>query len=202
MKGVYQHYHLADGEVKRKGSAALSVVEFKREKDPLTYIQLAMEGAAISDGKYVRLHVNGELMMSDTDMEKRSNRVFCSRAMGRVLVAGLGIGLVLYNIMDKPEVTEIIVIEKYQDVIDLVSPYFNSPKIKIICADIMEWKPTKGEKFDSMYFDIWPDACTDNLKQIRFLHNRFKYFKNRSNPNCYMDSWMKNYLQRLKSQNH
>lgn len=198
MKGLYEHYSLGDREVKKVGSAALSTVEFKRQNDPLGYLRIAMDGFPISDGKYVRLYINHELVMSDTDMEKLSNRVFCSAANGRVLIAGLGIGLVLYNIMDKPEVTEIIVIEKFQDVIDLVAPYFISPKIKIICADIMEWKPSKPEKFDTIYFDIWPSINTDNLEEIKVLHNRFKHFVNRANPKHYMDSWMKRYLQNLR----
>lgn len=195
MNGVFNHFNLNVGDRKQIGVASLSAFEFSRKKDPIYFMRAAMNGMAVYDGKYIRLHVNGELMMSDTDMEKQSNRLFVNKANGRVLVAGLGIGLIVNNVMPKiesGEITELIVIEKYKDVIDLISPYFQNDKIKIIAADIFKWKPEKGEKFDTIYFDIWPTICTDNLKEITFLHNSFKNKLNRSNPYC----WMKERLQK------
>jgi hypothetical protein len=124
-------------------------------------------------------------------MERSSNREFVRNANGKVLIAGLGIGLIIHNILEKENVSHITVIEKHKDVIDLVSPYFKSKKITFICADILEWLPPVGEKFDIIYFDIWPTICGDNMKEISMLHNRFKNKLNRSNPDCWMDSWMK-----------
>ncbi len=112
------------------------------------------------------------------------------------MIAGLGVGLIINAIQNKKEVSEIIVIEKYKEVIDIVSDKF--PSVKVICADINEWMPTKEEKFDTIYFDIWPDIVTDNLDEIKFLHNKFKNKLNRSNPNCWMNSWMKEFLQDRK----
>jgi spermidine synthase len=145
--------------------------------------------AAVREGKYVRLNINGSLYMSDTQMEKRSNAGFVRNANGNVLIAGLGIGLIIAPLLSRENVTKITVIEKYQDVIDLVAPNFTSDKLEIICADILEWRPSKGQKFDTIYFDIWPDVCTDNLEEINFLHRRFKSKLNRENPNAFMDSW-------------
>lgn len=188
--------------VEEKGVAKISNYEFV--EDPLYNLRMLRDGGSMfimRGGKYVRLHVNGELMMSDTDMEKTSNREFIYYAHGKVLIAGLGIGLVLKNILNKEEVTEVIVIEKYQDVIDLVAPKFDNPKLKIICADINEWKPAKGEKFNVIYFDIWPNICEDNLDEIKVLHNRFKNSVDRTDPNCWMNSWMKEYLQAKRREN-
>jgi spermidine synthase len=139
-------------------------------------------------------------MMSDTDMEHRTNWTACNKARGKVMIAGLGLGMILTAILKKPEVESVLVVEKYQDVIDLVSPHFNSPKLSIICADILDWKPAKGMKFDAIYFDVWPDICTDNLKQINLLHHRFKYFLNRENPSCWMGSWCQELLRAKKRQ--
>lgn len=200
MKGVFERYDLKVGEVKEKGLARLSCFEFKRENDPLSYMRMAMDGMAVRDGKYMRLSVAGQLMMTDTDMEKRSNQEFCQRSNGRVLVAGLGIGLIIHNIWGKlisGEVSELIIVEKYQDTIDLISPYFQHPNIKYICHDIFDYKPLKEERFDTIYFDIWPEICIDNLGEIRSLHNSFKNKINRGNPKSWMNSWMKEALQRL-----
>ena len=149
-------------------------------------------------GDYTRLKVGSELMMSDTLMERRTNGDFIIKANGRVLIACLGLGLIIHNIIDKDIVKEIIVIEKYQDVIDLVAPKFNHPKLKIICADIFEWKPERSEKFDTIYFDIWPTISTENLPQMAILSNRFKSYLNRKNEQRFMDSWLKKHLQNRK----
>lgn len=197
MEGVFNHYGMKVGEVKKIGQTAISTFEYKAKDNALWHMRTAMNGIRPpEDGKYVRLHVNGELMMSDTAMEKDSNRGFINAANGEVLIAGLGIGLIIYNALLNPEVKHITIIEKYQEVIDLVKPFFENTRITIIHADIMEWRPAKAKKYDTIYFDIWPTICTDNLKEIKFLHNAFKGKLNRTNPDCWMNSWMKEKLQR------
>ena len=188
-------------EVITKGIATISNFEFKNTDDPLFNLRAIRDGGSmfyLRDGKYVRLHINSQLVMSDTGLEKQSNSQFVKFANGKILIAGLGIGLIIKNILQKENITEIVIIEKYQDVIDLVSPKFNDARIKYICADIFTWKPNKDEKYDTIYFDIWPEISEDNLTDIKKLHNKFKYHINRSNPNHYMNSWMKEYLQRQK----
>lgn len=194
IKGVVPYFPKAE----KQGVAQISHIEFDESKDYMFNLRAVRDGGSMFrmyNGKYVRLHINGELMMSDTAMERISNKDFMDNAKGRVLIAWLGLGLIISNIIDKPEVTEVVVIEKYQDVIDLVSPKFANPKLKVICADIDEWRPEKGEKFDTIYFDIWADITTDNLSHISKLHNSFKGFKVKGG---WMDSWMKAYLQKLK----
>lgn len=184
-----------------KGVAKITQFTFESSKDPLFNLRAVRDSGRMFqmyDGDYVRLSVNGQLMMSDTGMERISNVDFITKANGKVLVAGLGIGMIILNILDKKDVSEVIVIEKYQDVIDLVEPKISHPKLKIICADIFEYKT--NEKFDTIYFDIWPEITVDNLEEIKLLHNRFKSKVNRSNPNHFMNSWMKEFLQKRKRQ--
>jgi hypothetical protein len=183
-------------EEQAQGVASISYVELSAADAAMGNLHTVREGGwlfYVKPGKYVRLHVNKELMMSDTDMERRSNADFIRAAKGTVLIAGLGIGLVLKNMLDKPEVTSVVVIEKYQDVIDLVGPKFNNPKLQIICADIDEWLPAPGTKFDTIYFDIWPDINEDNYKHIKKLHARFRKFKA---PDGWLDSWMREFLKK------
>ena len=152
----------------------------------------------VGEGTFVRLIVDGTLMMSDTHMERRTNEAFVSKAHGDVMIAGLGIGLILNALEDKVksgEVKSITVYEKYQDVIDLVLPKYKHLPIKVICKDILEYRPEKGETYDTIYFDIWPCITDDNLSQIKILHNRWKF---RKREGAYMDSWMKAYLQKAR----
>lgn len=197
VKGVVDLY----GEHETKGNITISRYEFKNENDFLYNMRLAREGnlwMKMYDGHYVRMHVGRELMMSDTVMERNSNRDFIDKAHGKVLIGGLGIGMVLRNILDKKEVESVVVIELSQDLIDLVGPRFVHPKLTIINGDIFSWVPEKGTKYDSLYFDIWPDISTENLPEIAKLHNKFKNYRNRDNPKSFMESWMQDYLRKEK----
>lgn len=193
VKGVRPLY-MGDEE---KGIAKIKLFEFKHKDDFMFNFRAARKDPMfiVRDGEYVQLSVKGQLMMSDTGMERISNKAFINNSKGHVLVAGLGIGLIIHNILSKEDVASITIIEKYQDVIDLIAPKFNDPRLKYICADIFEWKPEKGSKYDTIYFDIWPEICTDNLNQITTLHNKFKSFKAKDG---WMNSWMKEYLQNQK----
>lgn len=75
----------------------------------------------ITPGDYVSLEHCGSVLMSNTPMEKRTNEDFVTNAHGKVLIGGLGIGLILLAIQDDPMVDKITVVEKNQEVIDLVA---------------------------------------------------------------------------------
>ena len=164
------------------GIAAVSHYEISK----LDALRDSMHGMYTEPKKIAILKVGGQVMMSDSTNEERSNRTAVWKAQGDMLIAGLGLGMILHPILANPKVTSVTVIEKYQDVIDLILPTIESPKLTVICADIMDWKPAKGTRFDCIYFDIWADICTDNLKQINTLHQRFKGFKK---PEGWMTSW-------------
>lgn len=198
MEKVVQLFNLKEGEILEQGIAKLSVLNFNRKSMGLDYLRMLREDPIFycSEGEYIRLFVNNQLMMSDTNMERLTNQDFVNNAKGRVMVAGLGIGLIIHNLRNKVEsgeITEIVIFEKYQDVIDLVRPFYKDLPITYICQDILEYKPTKEDMFDTIYFDIWPKINTDNLVQIKKLHNTWKF--RRKKPNSFMDSWMKKRLQ-------
>ena len=182
-KGVAKVKHFTVNESESQ------ITAFQSMQHPLAFVR---------EGRYAKLLVGNTLMMSDTSMERQSNCEFVRRAHGRVLVAGLGLGLILFPLVDRPEVEHITVIEKYQDVIDLVGPSLKEKfgdRLEIVCADIFDWRPTKGTKYNVIYFDVWPDICLDNLKEMEKLHRGFSRFLNRKGPLPWMDSWMKKGLQ-------
>jgi hypothetical protein len=152
-------------------------------------------GNYVPAGRYAKLKVNGFLVMSDTSMEHQTNWEFVDEARGNVLVAGLGLGMILHPVLAKPEVLSITVIEKHADVISLVGPTVTNPKLTILNADIYEWKPEKGAKFDTLYFDIWAEQSTDTLEDMRKLHMRFRSFKAKDG---WMNSWRRDELRARK----
>jgi hypothetical protein len=92
----------------------------------------------IPAGVYRRLSCDNEVVMSNTPMEIRTCEAFIERATGRILINGLGLGMVLHAILQKPDVTHVTVIEKSQDVMNLVSKAFaHDPRVEIILADAL-----------------------------------------------------------------
>ncbi|MDR8350775.1 hypothetical protein FPK35_22890, partial [Acinetobacter baumannii] len=92
----------------------------------------------IPAGEYRRLSYNSDVVMSNTPMEIRTCMDFIERATGHVLINGLGLGMVLNAVLMKADVTHVTVIEKEQDVINLVAASFADDKrVEIICADAM-----------------------------------------------------------------
>ena len=202
MEGVYNIFSLKENETKNLGIATLRSFSISNEESNVYNLRALLNGNGgfdcVTAGQYVKLSVNNILMMSDTDMEKRTNYEFISNAKGDVMIAGLGIGLILHNLENKVktgEVKSITVYEKYQDVIDLITPYYKHLPITVKCEDILNYLPPKEETYDTIYFDIWPTIDTDNLKDIRVLHNRWKFHKRQDG---WMDSWVKQKLQNMK----
>ena len=195
IRGVADLYQ----KIETKGCATIKRFTFKESENPMYNLRAVRDGGymfRIFDGDYVSLHVDGQLMMSDTPMERFTNKDFVQSAKGRVMIAGLGVGLIINEILKKDDVTEVIVLEKYQEVIDLVSPKFSDPRLKIIHADCFTYTFPKTEKFDTIYFDIWPDISTDNLEDMKILHQRYKTRK--LSKDSYMESWMRGYLRKQK----
>lgn len=157
--------------------------------------------ARVKEGRYAQLRVSRTLMMSDTQMERRSNTGLILNARGHVLVAGLGIGMVIPPLLARPEVTRVTVVEKYGDVIALVEPPLRqylgdaAAKLEVVEQDIFDFLPPKGLRYDTVYFDIWPDICLDNLEEMERLHRRFA---RRKQPGAWMDSWQRTRLRDMK----
>jgi predicted membrane-bound spermidine synthase len=92
-----------------------------------------------------------------------------------------------------PRVEHVTVVEREPDVIALVGPVFAtqlaSGRLEIVEADIFSWRPPRGVRYDTIYFDIWPDIAVGNLPAIARLHRRFGRRVNRANPDAWMGSW-------------
>lgn len=164
-----------------KGDWLIDAFEIDREGARWHNLRCAMNGnpdGYVREGHYKRLvHKQRGTIMSNTDMEVATNREAYANATGRVLINGLGLGMILEAILSKPDVTYVRVIEAEQDVIDLVGPTFaNDPRVEIIHADAMEYLPAKGERFDYVWHDIWDAICTDNLDQMTTLSRRYSRF--------------------------
>ena len=102
-------------------------------------------------------------IMQDTTKEYRECQSFVNAAHGDVLIAGLGLGCVHIPLLTNINVDSVTIVEKYQEVIDLV--WQHCPKdgrFRIIHDDIYTWTPDKH--FDVAWFDSWiaEDTTVEN----------------------------------------
>lgn len=117
-----------------------------------------------------------EVIMSDTPDELWDMVDPIREATGRVLIAGLGLGVVLNGVLMNPAVTHVDVIELSEDVLALVKTHYEQKypgKITFIQANILEWIPPKDAHWNYAWFDIWDGLCTDNLPEMGMLHRRY-----------------------------
>lgn len=154
----------------------------------------AARGNYVPPGDYVRLRVGPTYVMSDTPMERRSNLEVVRRAHGRVLIAGLGLGMILGPILRKSEVESVTVVEVSRDVVNLIAPRWADPKLTVIGGDIWEYSPRLGE-LNTVYFDIWPLRSRDNLPQMAELRRRALCWLDPKDPSGWVGSWYETELQ-------
>lgn len=145
----------------------------------------------ISPGTYTRLMYRGQVIMSDTDLEKRTNQEFIMHAHGDVLLGGLGIGLVLMEIQEKKDVKTITVLEKSKEVIQMVGEQLNlNEKVKIIQADVFEWEPRECDYFNTIYMDIWPCINQDiYFNQMEPLIEKYQRYLDHNDQNSIISCW-------------
>ncbi len=171
------------------------VESFEVEENELSQrISFFKTGRGVPAGSYKRLMRGGTCVMSNTPDEIRDFMPFVYKAKGNVLINGLGLGVLLTKLLSMPEITSITCIEASEDVIKLVSPYFNDARLTIIHGDAYAYTPPKGVKYDAVWHDIWDYICSDNLPQMAKLHQKY------ARKTHYQDSWGKRLCQKqLKS---
>ena len=163
--------HLREG---KKGAWSLRKFTISEKEAKFDQLRCAIYGKssrAVEAGEYWKLTENGYIYMTNTPAEVRDHYGFIHSASGSVLIAGLGLGMVVQALLDRGKCERIVVVEKSQDVIDLVGPCYDDPRVEIVCSDIFDYRPT--EHFDYAWFDIWPEISGDNYPQMKRLHRKF-----------------------------
>lgn len=91
------------------------------------------------------------------------------KSAGKVLVAGLGLGLVVHELLDNSDVDSITVIERNKDVIDLISPLLPEAKdveFQIINKDFYDFIHESEEDFDRIIVDLWTSGSIEETRKI------------------------------------
>ena len=159
-----------------------NIRKFKIEK----FILSPDKNKVITPGNYTQLskvtwasiHLGVECVMADYDAELFTHMNFIQKARGRVFVSGLGLGCVLRGLLLKDDVTRIDVVEKNQEVIDLVCPFVSKyERLNLRKMDVLKIK-LNGESWDYGWHDISTDGNKGLAKKhaaiIAMLHSRIK----------------------------
>lgn len=122
--------------------------------------------------------------MVDSPYEWYAMGEYSMRAHGpRVLVGGLGLGLILHHLTMRRDIDEITVVEVSGDVIQIISPYIpRDQRIGIIQGDIFDVIPrlaSEGREFDTIIIDIWAGRDYEFVEDFRRLRSTlYKYYAN------------------------
>lgn len=82
-----------------------------------------------------------------------ANASYAEQASGKVLLAGLGLGLVNHELEKNPLVTDVTVVEIEQNVASLVAPYLPKRTV-VVVDDFFNFVKKVSTKFDTVLMDI------------------------------------------------
>lgn len=123
-------------------SGDVSVERFEVE-DGFGLMRDFMLGRGTRPGQYTAIKRGGKMWMSDTRAEFRDASNFIWNAKkpgGRVLVNGLGLGIVIGHLLECDEIEHIDVVEIDEDVIRLVAPSFECDRVTVHHGDALDMK--------------------------------------------------------------
>lgn len=93
----------------------------------------------------------------------------------RILVNGLGLGLVVHGALSDKTVAHIDIVENNEEIIKLIGQFFEGDSRVIIHhADAYKIRWPLGTCWDIVWHDIWPEISDENLPGMKKLMRKYK----------------------------
>jgi hypothetical protein len=131
------------------------------------------------------------VMMSDYPDEKITNQNFIDNAHGDVLIFGLGLGLIIFPLLDEEDVRSITIVEMDPELPNLVGPIIkqmdSSSKVNILHGNAFDYADKLNQKYDTIYFDIWARITDESFDEMEKLHEMYRPLL--KSEDGYIDSW-------------
>ena len=160
-----QPYYLVYGQDCPPGQYTALV----RYADGVPEIGETMDGSSYLSGHEVMTDLPGEIVDHYEVMEQIRSRG------GRILVHGLGLGLILKFALAQPNVTGVDVVELNRDVIDLVAHHYDSdPRLQVHLGDAFTYEWPEEARWTVAWHDIWDNYLLVNLEEMERLRHRFE----------------------------
>lgn len=167
------------------GDAEIRTITITEQDARFSSMRAALKGRGrVTAGDYTGLYIRGHLWMSDTTDEQRDHVEFLRHtdAMDakRVLVNGLGLGMVVRALCHIDSVEIIDVVDNHPDVIALVGPLVTAygaehgKTVNVHLGDAHTPVATfpKGAEWDSAWHDIWQTICADHWDSMKTVKRR------------------------------
>jgi hypothetical protein len=133
--------------------------------------------------RHPRTDTCGVTWMSDTRAEiyehaPMLNKLdLCARfgQAKRILINGLGLGLVANAALAYPRVEHVDVVEYDPEIVELVGQFLTTdPRVTIHLGDAYNISWPRGTRWDLAWHDIWPEISDDNLPGMARLGRKYK----------------------------
>ena len=148
-------------------------------------------GRGCPAGAYTGLWIANYLWMSDTPDERRDHIEFVLDVLRarrtRILVTGLGLGMVVRGLATVPSVTHIDVVENDLDVVALVGPLVTAyaaergTQVRVHTGDALAgwralpaWDDEPTWRADAAWHDIWPTICADHWADMKAIKRAYR----------------------------
>ena len=138
-----------------KGTAKIDITNYKKD----IYLMEGVGGYTFfkvkNKIKVTILKINNKVVMVDDPLHWIGMEELAKHSTGKVLVAGLGLGLIIYHLIKNKKVESIDIFEINPDVIYLVSPLLpKDDRINIIHDDFFK-EPFRKKEYDTIILDLW-----------------------------------------------
>lgn len=171
--------------IKKSGDWELKefTVTAEDEKVEMMRAMFSTNGRYVPQGKYLMLTRGSVTVMSNTPNELDDHKDFIYECVKlakekdiNVLIAGLGMGCVVDDLLKTIDNININIVELSQDVINITAPkYADTKNVKIIQGNIfdIDLKELPEKHYDIAWFDIWDYICGDNVEEFKKLRQKF-----------------------------
>tara|TARA_R110000796_G_scaffold252406_1_gene386621 strand:+ start:1473 stop:1940 length:468 start_codon:yes stop_codon:yes gene_type:complete len=123
------------------------------------------------EGKFTYLRNKNFLVMSNEDNLTKFYE-FLKEVEGKVLILGLGLGYCVKYLLKYNDISSILVIEKDQEIIDLIKPFLKDERLTIKQGDAFTYEIE--EEYNTIINDIWYYICEETNNENNRLRNKFK----------------------------
>jgi hypothetical protein len=162
-----------------------------RYEDGSPEIGETMDGATYLGGHEVMTDLPGEIEDHADVMEAIRTRG------GRILIHGLGLGLIVKFALAQPNVTRVDVVELNQDVIDLVAHHYDrDERLQIHYGNAFTYEWPDDAHWTVAWHDIWDNYLLVNLGEMEFLRQRF------AGRADWQGFWSRDYLLTVNERKH
>ena len=108
--------------------------------------------------RIIELTIKGETWMVSDWLHYSGMEDLAAASKGRVLVAGLGLGMLTKFLMMNPKVDAVTTVERSSDVSGLVYPQlslWNNVRSRLIKADFYKYVEENRDTYDTIILDLW-----------------------------------------------